>query len=206
MSMTINGYVFNKLTQEQVDYVISNYDTKKLVDLCLEAKMCDETLHRLLKALNLKRERFWYHKIPKTKEALEIIKDPYISHVKAAEIFGVSESAVGHYRKSLNVSVRRNFSMNLLEEKISDILNELDYAFIYEKRIEQWSIDFYLGKKYCIDVHGSWSHSFEIQKERDVRKKEYLLNNQYKYLVINESEIENAKSLIENFLIGFPQQ
>ena len=206
MALTINGMTFNKMTIEQVDFVKENFSTMKMKDICEQAGICDETFYRLLKALELKRERMWYHKIPKTEEALNILKDPYISHVKAAEIFGVSESAVGHLRKSLNVSVRRNFSMNLIEEKVSKILDELDYAYIYEKRIAQWSIDFYLGQKTCIDVHGVWSHSFEKQKERDLRKEFFLKENGYKYLIIYESELINAKQKIEEFLIGFPQQ
>jgi hypothetical protein len=204
MATIVNGVTFNKeITQEQIEFIQKNYNSMKLSELEDFLGFCDETTYRLLKALNLKRQRMYNNKIPNTLEALELLKDPYISHVKLANLWGCTESAVGHKRKAMGVSVRRNVSMNLLEEKLKAILDDLDLAYIYEKRINQWSVDFYLGQKYCIDIHGAWSHSSLKQKERDKRKIYDLTSMGYHYCVIMEDDLDTAKETIINF-IRFP--
>jgi G:T-mismatch repair DNA endonuclease (very short patch repair protein) len=201
MSTIINGVTFNKkITEEQIQFLKDNYNSLKFKELQDYLKISDETLYRLLKALCLKRQRKYNNKIPTTPEAIQMLKDPYISHVKLADMWGCTESAVGHKRKAMNVSVRRNVSMNRLEEKIKNILDELDLAYIYEKKINQWSIDFYLGQKNCIDVHGSWSHDFEKQKLRDARKIKELTSMGYNYCIILEKDIDIAKETILQFL------
>jgi len=201
MSTTINGVTFNKqITQEQIIFVQKNYNLMKLTELQEYLNLCDETVYRLLKALGLKRQRMYRRKIPNTPEAIDMLKDPYLSHVKLADLWGCSESAVGHKRKAMGVSVRRNVSMNRLEEKLKVILDDLDLAYIYEKRINQWSIDFYLGQKYCIDIHGSWAHSFEKQIQRDQRKIKELTSLGYHYCIILEENIDTAKETILQFL------
>lgn len=202
--MNINGYEFNiKITEDQVEWLKQNYHLK-IEELEKELHICDETIYRLLKALDIKRKRLRKISIPHNEEADQLLLNPYISHVKIAEKYGCTPEAVGKRRQELGVGVRRNLSMNRLEEKIKIILDKLDIAYIYEKRVSTFSIDFYLGFKYCIDVHGEWSHAKEKQIEIDKRKTFFLKENNYKYLVIQEKQIENSEEIIKEFLSGFP--
>lgn len=202
----VNGKKFNKINEEQVEWFKNNIHLK-WVDLLKGVGISDDTGRRLLKALGIKRERHWKRYLPNTPEAMEDLLNPYMSHVKIAEKYGVHETTVGHRRKELGVGVRRNMeTMNLLEEKLAEILDELDYAYIPQKKINQWSIDFYMGQKTCIDVHGEWAHTRKGMPERDARKAKELEELGYHYLVIHETELEHAKTKIETFMTGFPHQ
>lgn len=203
--MEINGYKFNSLEQWQVDYLKENYQ-QKLSDLESHLGLCDETLYRLFKALEIKRERLWKLSIPHTEEAESLMKNPYLSHVKIADKYGCTPEAVAKRRQLLGVTVRRNMSTTRLEDVMIKILEELDLAYIYEKQIGKWSIDFYLGCKYCIDVHGAWAHSKEKVVERDQRKVTWLIENGYKYLAIEEFEMDSAVEKVKQFTLGFPRQ
>lgn len=93
------------------------------------------------------------------------------------------------------------------EKQVAKILDDLDLVYQNPKQIDKWSIDFYLGRKHCIDVHGTWSHSIEKVKDRDRRKSKYLKFSGYKYLVINEIELTDickVKGKIKDFVSGFP--
>ena len=202
--MNINGYIFNnKITENQIEWLKQNHHLK-LKDIEKELQLCDETIYRLLKALRINRKRQWKISIPHNKEAEDLLLNPYISHVKIADKYGCTPEAVGKRRQALGVGVRRNLSMNRLEEKVKVILDKLDLAYLYEKKIGNFSIDFYLGFGFCIDVHGKWCHEKEEQKEIDLRKIYFLKENGYKYLIIQEKDIENSEEIIKEFLSGFP--
>ena len=195
MSLTVNGKVFNGLTLEQVEYLKENY-TKRITDLESELNLCGESIKRILKALGIKRERLWKRTIPDTEEAWNDLKNPYISHVKLAKKYGCTETAVASMRKRHGFGVRR-VGLTQLEESIADILKKLDIAYHVQYRIDKWSLDFYLGHKICIDIHGNWSHSKDLQIDRDIRKVEWMRSNGYFYLVIKEDDLLDLKSVIE---------
>lgn len=200
----INGCKFNKINEKDVDWFKNNLHLK-WVDVCKGTGISDETARRLLKALGIKRERHWKRYLPNDEEAMADLLNPYMSHVKIAEKYGVHETTVGHRRKELGVGVRRNMAPTRLEEAIEQLLVELDYAYVPQKMINQWSIDFYMGQKTCIDVHGEWAHTRKGMPERDNRKRKELEAMGYRYLVIHESELDQAKQAIEAFMhSGFP--
>jgi very-short-patch-repair endonuclease len=96
------------------------------------------------------------------------------------------------------------------ERKIRTLFQKSLFDLVYhkQKRISKWSIDFYLGCKFCIDVHGTWAHSKTLVIDRDQKKKLYLENEGFHYLVIQEEElsnIQNVKQKIEKFTLGFPR-
>jgi very-short-patch-repair endonuclease len=208
MAMIINGVRFNspKLTEESVEWLKNNYHLK-ITEIEEHMGISDETIYRLLNALGIKRERHYARLLPNTPEVLLKLANPYLSHVKIAEEYGVHETTVQHRRKAMGISVRRNVTNNRLEQYVQDILDELDLAYIPQKKLGGiWSIDFYLGRKYCIDVHGEEIHSKPEVQDRDKRKTKWLQENGYKYLVIHERELQNAKVLIQDFTLGFPPQ
>lgn len=201
----INGVTFKKITEEQVEWLKRNHDLK-LKEIEQGMGISGETVYKLLKALGIKRERHYKRYLPNDEEAMKDLLNPYMSHVKIAEKYGVHETTVGHRRKELGVGVRRNMAPTRLEEAIEKILEELDYAYVPQKMINQWSIDFYMGQKTCIDVHGEWAHTRKGMPERDKRKREELESLGYRYLVIHERELEQAKDMIDVFMKGFPHQ
>lgn len=202
-----NGYKFHKISDWHMNYIKENHHLKMSELKEATGIKSDETICRMLEALGIERERHYARKLPNTPEVIADLKNPYLSHVKIADKYGVHETAVGHRRKAIGVSVRRNMGPTRLEDEIESVLDELDLAYIPQKQIKQWSIDFYLGRKYCIDVHGEWAHTRKKMPERDARKRQELEEMGYKYLVIHESEIENAKNTIQDFASqGFPPQ
>jgi len=149
-------------------------------------------------------------KLPRTEEVDNELKNPYLSHAELGRKYNVSPNTIARRRKQLGVGVRLKNYNTIPELEVKDILDELDYAYIQQKRIGKWSIDFYMGQKTCIDVHGTWTHNKPVYKDRDKRKKEYLKEKGYDYLVIWEKEledIENVKEKIKSFMVkGFPYQ
>lgn len=200
MALIVNGIIFNKLQQWQVDFLKENCQQLKLTELKEHLGICEETIYRLLKALNLKRKRMWYRKLPNNIDVNKDLANPYLSHVKIADKYNVTPDVVAQRRKRAGLSVRRNVSRTRLEEKIASILDNLDIVYKEQKRIGKWSIDFYLGNKICLDVHGIYMHSKLIAKDRDNRKKEWLIKNGYQYIIIWEDQIENAIEILQNRL------
>jgi G:T-mismatch repair DNA endonuclease (very short patch repair protein) len=201
--MIINGYKFNKIDESHVEYLKAHYQDK-LTDLCEGLGLSDETVYRMIKALGIQRERHWKRSIPRNKEAEDLMRDPYLSHVKIAKKYNCTPEAVAKRRTDLGVTVRRNMCSTQLEDRIQLILEEIGLAYIPQRNLDKWSIDFYLGCNFYIDVHGSWAHSKPKIVERDKRKAKWMEDKGFKYLVIRESDIEEAKNKILDFASGFP--
>ncbi len=202
--LQVNGVTFNGLQQWQVDYLLEHYQEYKMTELMEGLGLSDTTIQRLLSALGLTRTRKWKISIPHDDEALKLLMDPYVSNVTIARKYKCTPEAVGKRRHLLGVYPRRGYDLTGLEQDIRDILDELDLAYVTQKKIGQWSIDFYLGRGYCIDVHGAWAHSRKGMPARDARKQEELTNLGYFYLAIREDQMTNAKYLITEFTSGFP--
>ncbi len=197
---------FKNINQWQVDYIKENYQDK-LTDIAEVIGVDHRRVGEIINLLELKRKRHWKLYLPKTKAVEKELKNPYLSHVELANKYNVSETCVAKRRKELGVNVRRKNYGTMPEKQVAKLLDELDLVFQNPKQISNWSIDFYLGCKHCIDVHGTWSHSKQKVKERDIRKSEYLNNSGYKYLVITEEELSDNNNVckkIKDFVSGFP--
>lgn len=198
MSMIINNILFNDTEQWQIDYIKKHFNDK-ITDIEKAVGFSDWKIDRLMKALDIKRTRHWHRVIPDTPEVLADLANPYLSHVKIADKYNCTPDAVAQQRKRRGLSVRRSVSRTRLEEKIAVILDELDIAYHEQKRIDKWSVDFYLGDKTIVDVHGEYIHSKDIAKERDKNKKSFLEKSGYLYIEILEKDIDNGrKILVEN--------
>ncbi|MDA2383024.1 topoisomerase I [Bacillus cereus] len=206
MAVTIGNRTYRNIEQWQVDFIVTHAD-RKLKDIGKEINLDERRVGEILKLLGIKRTRHRKIYLPKTAEVEQELKNPYLSHVEIAIKYGVSDTCVGKRRKELNVKVRKKNYDTLLEQQVEQLLLSLDLAFIKQKRIDKWSIDFYLGRKYCLDVHGKWAHSLQKIKERDKRKLLFMEEGCYKYLVIHEEELANKEKVlqkIKEFTMGFP--
>lgn len=170
MAVRIGSRTFTKIDQWQVDYIVEN-SNRKLKEIGNEIGIDERRVGEIIKLLHIKRERHWKIYLPRTEEVEKELKNPYLTHVEIALKYGVTETCVAKRRKEINVKVRKKNYDTLIEQQVEKILLDLDFAFLKQKRIDRWSIDFYLGKKYCIDVHGEWAHLIKKVKMRDQKNK-----------------------------------
>lgn len=208
MAVKVGERTYQNVEQWQVEYIVANKD-RKLREVGKEIGVNERRVGEILKALGIVRERHWKVYLPKTKEVEEDLRNPYLSHAELGAKYSVTDSCIALRRKELGIGVRRKNYDTLIEKQVAEILDDLDLVYSQQKRIDKWSIDFYLGRKHCIDIHGTWAHSKEIVKDRDVRKESFMKENGYNYLAIHESELGNIESVvgkIKSFTQGFPQQ
>ncbi|MCA0983255.1 endonuclease domain-containing protein [Halobacillus yeomjeoni] len=206
MPVKIANRTFRNIEQWQVDYIKENYQLK-LTEIASAIGVDYRRVGEIINLLGLKRTRHWKLYLPKSSEVLEELKNPYLSHVEIAAKYGVTDACVARRRKQLGIQVRRKNYDTLIEQKVEKFLIEMDLAYLKQKRINKWSIDFYLGRKHCLDVHGSWSHSIPKVKDRDKRKQAYLKSHGYYYLVIHEEQLAQKDIVlqkIKEFTKGFP--
>lgn len=204
--MKIGNKTFKNIDQWQIDYIVNNFN-RKLHEVGEAIGIDPRRVGEIIKLLGIKRERHRKIYLPQTEEVEKELRNPYLTHVEIAAKYGVTDTCVAKRRKELNVKVRKRNYDTLIERQVEDLLLDMDLAYIKQKRIDRWSIDFYLGKKHCIDVHGEWSHSIKKVKERDERKQIYMSENGYKYLIIHERELKNLNGvvkMIKEFTLGFP--
>lgn len=206
MAVKIGNRTFKNIDQWQVDFIIKN-SSRKLKDVGDKIGIDERRVGEIIKLLGMKRKKHKKIYLPKTEEVEKELRNPFLSHVEIAKKYGVTDTCVAKRRKELEVKVRRKNYDTLIEQRVESLLDELDLAYIKQKRIDRWSIDFYLGKKHCIDVHGEWSHKIQKVKLRDERKQIYMTENGYRYLVIHEKELDDIKGIrkkIKEFTLGFP--
>jgi len=77
-------------------------------------------------------------------------------------------------------------------------LNKLGLIYTIENKISKYYIDCYLPSlKLCIEVNGTYWHSKQDRKEKDMIKYKYLKDNGYTLLIITEEDTKNIKTVIK---------
>ena len=89
------------------------------------------------------------------------------------------------------------------ELEVEKILEELDLAYIYEKKILNWKVDYYLGQKTIIEVQGEYWHNLSKTKEKDERKFKELRDNGYVIIEIWENELSDKDKIKAKILSQF---
>lgn len=121
---------------------------------------------------------------------------------KYKDKYGVSESRIWQLRKQRRIKLQVDtiHRVSTSESKVKEILDELDVAYIQEKAVGKYHIDFYLGFKLCLEVQGRYWHSKSERKATDIRKKDYLSRLGYKVVYVWDNELEKAKEIIKTAL------
>ena len=200
-------------TDDKINWLKENYNmTYK--EMREHLGICDETIRVKINELGLKRTtRYRPFKLDMDdKEFLADLENPRLTAPdiveKYKDKYGIGESRIHQLRKERDIKLQVNTldRESSGQKKVREILDNLDIAYIKEKRIEKYHIDFYLGFKGCIEVQGSYWHSREDRKLRDIRKKKYLKENGYKVLYIWDNEMDKAEESILEFLkeLGLP--
>lgn len=119
------------------------------------------------------------------------LANPILKHRDISEKWKVSTGTVCRNRKQLGYGFWPQQKRSKLEIQFAELLSELDIAFIEQKQIGPYKPDFYLGHKICLDIHGRYIHSLEESKERDSRKRQWMTENNYIYLVFWEEHLQH---------------
>lgn len=133
------------------------------------------------------------------------LSNPCLKHNDIANKWGVSISTVCRNRKILGYGFWPQTTRTKLETKLASILEELDLGFTEQKKILKYTVDFYLGNKLIIDIHGRWVHSLEESIKRDSEKEKILKTNEYIYVVIWEEELQNENLLKDKILFYYEE-
>lgn len=207
------GRYKTKWTDEKLDWLKDNYN-KTYKEMREYLGICDETIRVKINELGLKRtSRYRPFKLDMDdKEFLADLENPRLTAPdiveKYKDKYRIGESRIHQLRKERDIKLQIN-TLNREssgEKQVREILDNLDVAYIKEKRVGKYHLDFYLGFKGCIEVQGSYWHSKEDRKLRDIRKKKYLKENGYKVLYIWDNELDKAEEDILKFLkeLGLP--
>lgn len=202
-----------KWTDEKIEWLSNNYN-KTYKEMTSHLDICAETIRLKIKELNLPRDsRYKAYKLDMSDEKfLADLDNPRLTAPdiveKYKDKYGIGESRIHQLRKQRGIKLQINTIRRIsqVERKVQDILDNLDLAYIREKRIGKYSIDFYLGFKLCIEVQGGYWHSRPHRIETDKRKKKYLNDLGYTILYLYEDYLDNAEQDIINYVKswGFP--
>lgn len=140
-------------------------------------------------------------KVPDTPEFYEDLGNPRLSASDIATKYKVSDGCIlqwrrkvyGEFKNQLHTTAR----LTSADTKVKEVLDELDLAYFFNKGIGKWKVDFYLGQKGIIEVHGDYWHNLEETIKKDQRKARELAKKGYKMLFIWESELSNMKQVKE---------
>ena len=192
-----------KMTSENKEWLRENYQLP-YKELREHTGCCDEVIRLALKDMGIDRNTpYRPFKIDMSdKEFLKDLEDPRLTAPdiveKYKDKYGVGESRIHQLRKQLRIrlqvdSIHRESSA---EKWVREILEELDVAYIQEKVIGRYHIDFYLGFKLCIEVQGHYWHNRPERKATDSRKRKFLSDKGYRVVYIWDNELDTAKTTI----------
>lgn len=203
----------SKFTPEKEIWLKANYN-KTYSEMSEHLGICEETIRTKINDLGLIRtSRYRPYKLNMSDE--EFLADLDNPRLTAPDIvdkykdkYGIGESRIHQLRKEKGIKLQINTLARegSGERAIREILDKLDVAYIKEKSIGKYHIDFYLGHKACIEVQGSYWHTRKERKLRDIKKRKYLRELGYKVLVIWDTKLDTAEDYILEFAkeLGLP--
>lgn len=202
-----DGTFITKWTDEKISWLKENYN-KTYKEMMEYLGISDDTIRQKINELGLERTtKYRPFKIdPNDTEFQSDLDNPRLSAPdiveKYKDKYGIGESRIHQLRKQRGIKLQINTLAreSSAEKKVREILEELDLAYIREKRIGEYSVDFYLGFHICIEVQGEYWHSKLDRIQADKRKRVFLRKRGYHVIYIWESELENAIAIIEKQL------
>lgn len=200
---------------DKISWLKKNYNlTYK--EMCEYLGFNDETIRLKINELGINRTtRYRPFKLDMSdKEFLNDVDNPTLTAPdiveKYKDKYGVGESCIHKLRKKRKIKLQIDtlHRVSTSEKIVMNILDELDVAYIKEKVIGKYHIDFYLGFKLCIEVQGHYWHSKPERKAIDDRKKKYLNELGYKVIYVWDNKLEEAEEIIKTALqeLGLPIQ
>lgn len=219
----INPYTLNKIaktlgiskvrkdvwTSDKIAWLKENYNLsyKNMVDFLQFNK---ETIRLKINSLGLNRTT--KHRPFKVnmadEEFLSDLDNPTLSAPdivnKYKDKYGIGESTIHRLRKRRGIKLQLDWinRESSSEAKVREILDRLDLAYIREKPIGKYHIDFYLGFHLCLEVQGRYWHSKFSRILRDIRKRKFLESKGYTVLYVWDDKLDEAENIIKVALKG----
>lgn len=210
---------FNKEEEKWLKEHSEEYTLKELSEILNKN---DWVIGKFLTSIGITKRRGKSFIMPNTEEFKNDIKNPAYSHSYLGRKYNVSECTIKNWRKKLfgnfKTMVNTYLCKTTLELDFENILNELDLVFEYNKKINDWTIDYYLGLKVCVELNGEYWHGDLDKKnqhkkinktiEKDKVKKDFLINNGYTILYFNEKDLKNVENIKKKMIeiMGFPMK
>ena len=142
---------------------------------------------------------------PESEEFDKDIANPAFSNSALGRKYGVYGSTIKKWRDERFGTFKRMvdtwLNKSTAEMDFENILEELNLAYLYEKKIGKWKVDYSLGFNCLVEINGSHWHD-EIQKtiEKDERKLRELNNMGYAVLVIWDYELKDKAAVKKKVL------
>lgn len=210
----IKKVIKSKWTSDMIKWLKLNYN-RPYSELESYLSLDSETIRIKLRHLNITRTTK-YKPFKIDPNDLDFWADIDSPKLTAPEIvdkykkYNIGVSTIHSYRKKRGIKLQINTlsSESSAEREVRKILDSLDIAYIQEKRVDNYSIDFYLGFKGCIEVQGRYWHSKHDRVISDSNKLTKLTNMGYKVLYIWDDKLDTAENDILEFtkILGFPIQ
>jgi len=122
----------------------------------------------------------------------------------------ISLAKIGHpvYKTAGYLKHLENMRSKIKHRKISkaeivfkDYLDKYEIEYIHQYKYLLGISDFYLpNKNLIIECDGKYWHSFEHAKQKDIKKREWLQNNNYNVLVLSSEQIMQHRKNLSAFL------
>lgn len=202
---------FKNYTPDEEQWMIDNKDTISIEDMAIKLCRSESAIKLKLKKLGAIVSVSRRKAMPETDEFKQDIGNPMLSNAVLARKYKVSDTTISSWRKRLFGSFKTMVDTwrckSTAEMDLEEILEELDFAYIYQKEILGWKVDFYLGFKTVIEVQGSHWHD-EIEKviEKDNRKFSELRKAGYTVIEIWDYDLKDKERvkeyIVENFRVS----
>lgn len=209
-----NVKLYNKksgLTYNDRKYIIANYNNKTVKELASYVKNHERTIVEFLKSQNLNiirdNPRSKYEIMMNNKNFIKDYNDLLLSDAYVARKYKMDHKTIsrwrsndfGEYRKRINTFLRKTTPECIFEE----IMHELELPFFYQWKICNWNVDYYFGKKICVEINGDyWHQNTDYVIEKDKRKKDDLIKKGYTLIEFSESDLNN-KEYIKNIMLKY---
>lgn len=195
-------------TIDEVHYIKRNKDIKSDIEIANDLNRSIESVKiQLLKSGKvIKNSR--RKEMPESEEFKKDIGDPMLSDSVLSRKYSVSAAVIKRWRKELFGTFKTMVDTwrckTTSEIDFEEILEELDLAYIFHKKILGWNTDFYLGNKLIIEIYSSYYHKkIDKVKKKDERALKELRSKGYTVITIWDYELTNKdnvkKIVLENY-------
>ena len=202
--------VLRLLTPEEQDYIKQNSLKKSATQIAKDLNRDRGTINKFIKENDLTTKFNLFEHLMRNEEFVNDFKNPALTHSCLGRKYNVTDwvirkwrlTHIGDYKQMTDTYLCKSTA----EMELESILEELDLAYIYEKKILNWKVDYYLGSKIIIEVQGEYWHNLDTVEEKDERKFKELRDNGYLVIEIWDNELSNKESVKTKILskIGSP--
>ena len=199
--------VYNLLTLDEQNYITENSLKLSARQIAINLNRDKETIYKYIKQNNLVTKNSLFEHLMKNEEFVKDFKNPALTHSYVGRKYNTTDWVIrkwrlrelGDYKQMTDTYLCKSIP----ELEVEKILEELDLAYIYEKKILNWKVDYYLGQKTIIEVQGKYWHNLSKTKEKDERKFKELRDNGYVIIEIWENELSDKDKIKAKILSQF---